>query len=291
MYMDRKSWNIQEMTSPQVAQLLEETDIVLIPTGSNERHGRHLPLGCDAFQATMVASHAAARAHVPYIPVLYAGYSPHHMRRPGDGTGTITLRGETLRRVYYDVARSLIYHGFSKLIFVNYHGSNIKIMDDVLRRIRYETGAFVACYQHSLERQISLIKDLVQRGTDEETWKTSTWHAAECETSMVMYWDARLVDMEAAISDRAHAPAWLGKDFEKIDGTPTVAFKGAENIWIPMDHYEYSDSATIGNPKGATVELGEALIERMANHLADFVESVRPMKVTIPNRDWPERAW
>lgn len=289
--MASDTWNIQEMTSLDVAGILQETDIVLVPTGSNERHGQHLPLGCDSFQATMIASRAAAKARVPYTPTIWAGYSPHHMRRPGEGSGTITLRGETCRRIYYDVCRSLIYHGFNKIVFVNYHGSNIKIMDEVLRRVRYETGAFVACYQHSLERQISLIKDLVQKETDEETWATSTWHAAECETSMALCWNKALVKMEQAVPDRAHAPRWLGEDFEKIDGAPTVAFQGAENIWIPMDHYEYSESATIGNPKGATAELGEALIERMAQHLADFVEAVRKVQVKIENRDWPERAW
>jgi creatinine amidohydrolase len=289
--MTRNTWNIQEMTSLEVADVLKETDVILVPTGSNERHGRHLPLGCDTYQATMIASRAAEKAQVPYTPAVWAGYSPHHMRRPGEGTGTVTFRGETCRRIYYDICRSLIYHGFNKIIFVNYHGSNIKIMDDILRRVRYETGAFVACYQHSLERQISLIKDLVQKDTDEATWATSTWHAAECETSMIMYYNEKLVKMDQAVSDLAHAPAWMGDDFQKIDGTPTVAFKGAENIWIPMDHYEYSDTATIGNPKLATAKLGEALIERMADHLADFARSVQKITVTIENRDWPERAY
>jgi creatinine amidohydrolase len=289
--MPRDKWNIQDMTSLEVAEVLQETDVILVPTGSNERHGRHLPLGCDTFQATMIASRAAAKARVPYTPTVWAGYSPHHMRRPGEGAGTVTMRGETCRRVYYDISRSLIYHGFNKIIFVNYHGSNIKIMDEVLRRVRYETGAFVACYQHSLERQISLIKDLVQRDTDEETWTTSTWHAAECETAMIMYYNGELVKMDQAVADHAHAPDWMGDDFDKIDGTPTVAFKGAENIWVPMDHYEYSDTATIGDPKLATAELGEALIERMADHLADFARSVQSIQVTIEDRGWPERAY
>ncbi len=285
-------WNLMEMTSNQVKQVLEETDVVLIPTGSNERHGHHLPLGCDSFQAITIASRAAAKACVPHTNVVWTGYSPHHMRLPGQGTGTITLRGETLRRLYYDIGRSLIYHGFNKLIYVNYHGSNIKVLDDVLRRIRYETGAFVACYQHSLERQISLIKDLVDKGRDDETlWKQSTWHAAECETSMMLRYNAELVQMADAVADTAHAPAWLGEKFTKVDGTATVAFEGAENIWMPMDHYEYSDSATIGDPKGASPELGEALFERMAGHLADFARAVKQIKVEIKQRDWVERTW
>jgi creatinine amidohydrolase len=290
--MTNGTWNLMEMTSPQVQRILKETDVVLIPTGSNERHGYHLPLGCDSYQALAIAARAAAKARVPHTGVLWTGYSPHHMRLPGQGTGTITVRGETLRNLYYDVCRSLIYHGFSKLIFVNYHGSNIKVMDEVLRRIRYETGAFVACYQHSLERQISLIKDLIQGNRDDETlWKQATWHAAECETSMILCYDPALVHMEEAVSDLAHAPAWLGEKFQKVDGTATVAFEGAENIWMPMDHYEYSDSATIGNPKGATAKLGDALFERMADHLAHFADAAKQVRVEIKQRDWPERSW
>lgn len=287
-----ETWNLMEMTSVAVEKYLKKDDIVLIPTGSHERHGRHLPLGTDSFQALEIASRAAKKESVVHTNVIWMGYSPHHMRRPGEGTGTITLRGDTYRAVYYDVAKSLIYHGFNKLIFVNYHGSNIKVTDEVFRRIRYETGAFIAMYQHSLERQISLIKDLIVKpGGDEETWKKSTWHAAECETSMVMRTSKNYVRMEDAVIDQAHAPEFLGKEFEKIDGLATVSFKGAENIYLPMDHYEYSESATIGDPTTATEKLGEGLYERMAQHLADFVRAVKNIKVTITNRDWPERAY
>ena len=285
--------NLAEMTSLDVEKYLQKEDIVLIPTGSNERHGQHLPLGCDSYQASEIAGRAAKKENVVYTPAIWMGYSPHHMRRPGEGTGTITLRGDTYRALYYDIAKSLIYHGFSKLIFVNYHGSNIKVTDDVYRRIRYETGAFIAMYQHSLERQISLIKDLVEKPEgDEETWKKSTWHAAECETSMIMRTNPDFARMEDAIIGDAHPPEFLADDqFEKIDGLPTVSFKGHENIYLPMDHYEYSESATIGDPTTATEQLGEELYERMGQHLADFIKAVRRIKVTIKNRDWPERAF
>ena len=285
--------NLMEMTSLDVEKYLQRDDIVLIPTGSNERHGQHLPLGCDSFQALEIAGRAAKKEKVVHTGVVWMGYSPHHMRRPGEGTGTITLRGDTYRALYYDISKSLIYHGFNKLIFVNYHGSNIKVTDEVFRRIRYETGAFVAMYQHSLERQISLIKDLVQKpGGDQETWKKSTWHAAECETSMIMRTCKDYTRMEDAVVGDAHPPKFLDDNqFEKIDGLSTVSFKGAENIYLPMDHFEYSDTATIGDPTTATEKLGEDLYERMGQHLADFIKAARNIKVTIKNRDWPERAY
>ena len=284
--------NLMEMTALDVENHLKKDDVVLIPTGSNERHGRHLPLGCDSYQALEIASRAAKKVQAIYTGLVWMGYSPHHMRRPGEGTGTITLRGSTYRALYYDIAKSLIYHGFNKLIFVNYHGSNIKVTDEVFRRIRYETGAFVAMYQHSLERQIGLIKDLIEKPGDErETWKTSTWHAAECETAMMMRTNKDYARMEDAVVGVVHAPEFLGEGFEKIDGMNTVEFQGAENIYVPMDHYEFTESATIGDPTTATEQLGEDLYERMAQHLADFIQAVRNIKVTIKDRDWPERSY
>ena len=57
-------------------------------------------------------------------------------------------------RVLYDILRSLIHHGWNKLILVNGHGSNARCIDPLLRRIKYETGALVALYKPYAERYI-----------------------------------------------------------------------------------------------------------------------------------------
>ena len=62
--------------------------------------------------------------------------------------------------------------------------------------------------------------------------------------------------MDRAKADRAHAPKWMGPNFSKKDGTNTVMFQGSENIFVPMLHHEYSDTATIGNPLRSSVEQG-----------------------------------
>src|SRR5918999_1234050 len=128
---------------PDIAWFQERSDIVLIPIGSCEQHGAHLPLGTDTITALEVARRAAVKAQVPYAPPFWAGYSPQHMRETASGVGTITLRASTLNEALYDIARSLIHHGWNKLVFVNGHGSNTKVLDPLLRRIKYETGAFV----------------------------------------------------------------------------------------------------------------------------------------------------
>lgn len=117
------------------------------------------------------------------------------------------------------------------------------------------------------------------------------WHSGQCETSLIMDCEPELVKMELAVADTAHAPAYLGPKFFKNDGYPHVTFEGAENITIPMDHNEYCDTATIGNPHRATPELGAALMRRMVDHLAGFVEEVKKIQVKVKARDNPNRAY
>jgi creatinine amidohydrolase len=100
-----------------------------------------------------------------------------------------------------------------------------------------------------------------------------------------------LVNMKVAVQDRAHAPRWMGPKFRKRDGTGTVEFQESENIWVPMEHHEYSDTAVIGNPFRSNPEKGEEIFRRMATHLAEFVQEARTFPVEILARDYPERAW
>lgn len=286
--MSEKRYNLLENSFVDAAKWFEETDVVLVPVGSCEKHGAHVPLGTDSITTISVTERAARLANVPYTPLLPFGYSPHHMGRVGEGSGTVTLSAETFRRVLYDIARSLIFHGANKIVFVSHHGSNTKPIDELLRRLRYETGAFVAWYKTPTERECQVVKGILE-GPPEET---PGWHAGEMETAQVLAFDESLVHMDRAVNDRAHAPVWMGPEFSKMDGTATVKFQGSENIIVPMEHHEYSDHATIGNPFRGTREKGLKLFEKEAEHLAAFVNEVKkfPFKVEAEKRDFPERA-
>ena len=91
-----------DLAPPDIAWFQERSDIVLIPIGSCEQHGAHLPLGTDTITALEVSRRAAEKAQVPYAPPFWAGYSPQHMREPETGVGTITLRASTLNEALYD---------------------------------------------------------------------------------------------------------------------------------------------------------------------------------------------
>jgi creatinine amidohydrolase len=281
--------NLLAMSFAEVQERLQEEsqDVVLVPLGSTEKHGAHIPLGTDSYVTMEVVERTAEGADVLYSPLMPFGYSPHHMGHHLEGAGTITLAAETYRRIMNDVARSLIYHGFKKIIFVSHHGSNTKPIDEVMRALRYRTGAFISFYKTPTEREATVVQDLFDNPPEE----TPGWHSSELETSCLMAAGDGLVDMDRAVEDRAHAPEYMGDAFSKIDGTGTVKFQGSENIYVPMEHHEYCDTAVIGNPFRATKEKGLAMFDRMAQHLADYVEEVRNFEVEIKHSDFPERAY
>jgi creatinine amidohydrolase len=280
------SHNLLDLTPPDIAWFQERSDLILIPIGSCEQHGAHLPLGTDTITALEVSRRAAEKADVPYAPPFWAGYSPQHMRESEAGVGTITLRASTLNEALYDIARSLIHHGWNKLVFVNGHGSNTKVIDPLLRRIKYETGAFVALYKPYAERYIGLLSDLLENPPDE----TPGWHASELETSQVLAHNAELVHMERAEHDRARVPQWLPDSFIKKDGAPDVEFDGYQYFVFPMDHGEFSRTGVIGNPLTATAEKGEEALTRFADHLVKAIDEFRPLQVGVTRRAFEDRV-
>lgn len=282
----KKSWNIYNLSHKDVAEILKKTDTILIPMGSVEKHGVHLPLGTDAIVTEQVVKMAAPLAEVPYAPMTPFGYSPHHMGRVGEGTGTITLSGETFRRLIYEIGKCLIYHGFNKLVYVSHHGSNIKPIDEVLRKLYYETGAFVCWYKTPTERTYSVLGDIVE-GPPEET---PGWHAGEIETSIIMAYAEDVFDKDVMEKGNTHPPAYMGPNFRKKDGAATVEFQGVETIWVPMEHHEYCDNAVIGNPFRATKEKGIKYYDIVRDHLVAFLNEVKKFDMKVKNRDFPGRA-
>ena len=273
----RKSWNIFNMSYDEVNDQMKANDVIIIPMGSTEKHGSHCVLGTDTMTTMGVVLIAAELSKTVYTPEIPVGYSPHHMGKVGMGSGTLTFSGATYRAIVYELAMSQIYHGFNKIVFVSHHGSNTKIIDDVLRRIRYETDCFVCWYKTPTERTYSLIDDIME-GPPEET---PGWHAGELETSTVWAWDETLIDMDKAQEDRTHAPKWMGDKFSKPDGSDKVTFLGSENIWVPMEHHEYSDTATIGNPFRGTKEKGEKYFQVSGEALAAYIEEVKKFDIKV----------
>ncbi len=282
------SFCMGDLSYVDIQEYLKHSDTILIPKASLEQHGPHLPLYCDTITATEVAQRAGEEAGILYTPTIWMGYSPQHMRDPGWGAGTITLRADTYLNMIYDVGRSLIHHGFNRLIFVNGHGSNVKVIDPVLRKLRNETGALIAYYKPYAERYIGMLKDVLEGPVEE----TPGWHAGELETSQCLAHDPRLVRLDRAIVDKAHTPKWLGEAWEKKDGMPDAEFQGYQYFNFPFEHDEFTDSGIMGNPHRGTAEKGEIAFSRFSQHLIDAVAELEKVDVKIKNRDFTEgKSW
>jgi creatinine amidohydrolase len=280
------SWDMGNLAVTDIKAYLEEKDLIIVPIASLEQHGAHLPLYTDTITAVEMSRRVSEMIAVLHTPPIWMGYSPQHMHEPNQGRGTITMRSSTLLAIMYDVARSLIHHGFNRIIFMNGHGSNIKVVDPVLRKLRYETGALISFVKPYMERYTGILHGLMENPPEE----TPGWHASELETSQDLAFDENIVRMERAEFTRAHIPEFLPQSFSKKDGMPDVEFQGYNYFNFPMDHHEFIESGVIGNPLRATKEKGEEAFRRLSEHVSLGILELMNVEVEVHNREFIDRA-
>ncbi len=287
MSIQLPTYNMGYLCYPDIQEYLKEKDIVMVPVASLEQHSYHMPLLTDTIGVMEITKRAAEEAKVLYTPDLWIGYSPHHMGPAGLGLGTVTVRSQTFLNLLYDIARSLIHHGFNKILFINGHASNMKIIDPLLRSLKYDTEAWIGVYKPYAENYMGLVKDVLE-GPPEET---PGWHAGELETSQVMAFDEKLVRMDRAVkSERTKTPPFLPESFMKKDGTPNVEFEGYNYFVFPMEHREFSDTGLIGNPFRASKEKGLESFKRFSGHLVRALKEFEKIKVEVKNREFVNRV-
>ncbi|MDY7032547.1 MAG: creatininase family protein, partial [Thermodesulfobacteriota bacterium] len=117
------SFVLGEMTWPEAKKLFQKVDVALLPVGSIEQHGPHLPLDTDAFDAQYLAHRVAEACSDPkpmVLPPILYGVSYHHE----DFHGTIGISPETLSQLAYEIGMSSAGHGITKLVIINGHGGN-----------------------------------------------------------------------------------------------------------------------------------------------------------------------
>lgn len=129
---------LAELTWPDVEALSREV-VVLIPTGSCEQHGPHLPVFTDSILATAVAEAVEARIpnEILLTPTLWLGASGHHLAFPG----TLSASMDTYMGALTNVIGSLQPHGFRKFFIVNGHGGNNEPNGVALRKIKEQFPA------------------------------------------------------------------------------------------------------------------------------------------------------
>ncbi len=147
MASDRgRNARFDELTNPEIVAALSERPLVLVPCGSTEQHGAHLPTGTDYFASLAVCDLVADTIGGLVLGGMQFGITPIHM----GFAGTVTVSAATFEQIHLDVAASLAAHGVKEIAYVNWHEGNIGSLTTVASRVTQELGLNVvvaqACY-------------------------------------------------------------------------------------------------------------------------------------------------
>ncbi|HKM77255.1 MAG TPA: creatininase family protein [Candidatus Bathyarchaeia archaeon] len=227
---------------------------ILLPIGSLEQHGPHLPLATDTIIANHISQAVSQKSESCFLmPSLVLGCSLEHMGFPG----TISLQVETLTNTILDIAVSLRNSGLTKVFIINGHGGNRATIDSTLIKLKH-------AYPDMDVFSFTII-DLVKKkyGEIRKSTKRLVGHADEIETSMMMAIMPELVDMRKAVSE---VPA-LSKavSFEE-DDLAKVSFG-----WRATD---LTKSGILGDPRTANPGKGKILIDYAVETIASIVNSL-----------------
>jgi creatinine amidohydrolase len=257
---------LERMTWPEVeAVRAAGVDAVLIPIGSTEQHGRHMPLDTDcliARELCRLAAEAAEEKGVRLLvaPTLNVTLSWYHMQFPG----TVKLSTTTFLTVFREVCDSLAHHGFERLIAVNGHGGNIAALTVAVNHTMETTGRRVFLVQWW-----DLAADILAE------IEGPMIHAEEAETSIALALGQRVIESEACRDayDRGETVRAAGLPWTSF-GKYGLTHKGP-GVVVPMDMLrDISVSGVVGDATKARRETGErvvaALVPRMVQVAQEF---------------------
>ena len=200
---------LAECTTAEVERLVRRKNaIVLLPLGAIEQHGPHLPLAVDWLGAEALARHVAPHLERAGYPCLLAPSLPYGASPLAAAwSGTVSLRGPTLRRVVGEILAALAGHGFVRFVLVNYQAdpghlaamAAIKRDAERRRRVRVLFAGFAPTPSPAmLHRRVTA---LLRSPRPEREW-----HAGELETAVMLAIRPDLVRRALA---RRLPPAWV----------------------------------------------------------------------------------
>jgi creatinine amidohydrolase len=263
---------LQEMSWMDVQNYLKANDMVIIPLGSTEQHGPHLPLGTDSYIGLKVTEMISARTGVVVAPVLWSGYSVYHSGFPG----TLSLKPETMEQVLFETAEMLIKYGFRKVMLANFHGGNRVVENNVIHRINHTTEATAV--------SIGIGSPVQKGGGEDETFFDN--HAGLSETSWMLFVRPDLVKMERAEKPKIKFTAQMQKLLEEGKTYPDLMMIFNSQLAVPEDTKKKGASHEISSngiwsfedPREATEERGEKAAEYMVRDAVNFINAWKRIK-------------
>lgn len=255
------------MTAPTLREIAGKPGaLAILPIGSLEQHGPHLPVITDTASASAAAIRAARLVAedipVAVLPGLWTGMSEHHL----PFGGTITLDYDTLSRLIRCIVRSLKTLGFQRLFIVNGHGGNMDPLAVAVRELAVEFGMPIVATTPWM-----LAPEEAQKIFEVDT---GAHHACEGEASVM------LAIVPDAVKTEMFGQAF-GNQQHPVD--------------VPADvsrFYSFSERAPVtgtwGDPRSATAEKGERFLDLQAQELAKLIRNdvlwTKPDPVWTPGR-------
>jgi creatinine amidohydrolase len=246
---------LQNLTWPEVKALDFNRLIAVLPTGSFEQHGPHLPFTTDTDIVSAIATRLEQRRpeSVLLLPTLWPGLSTHHMHFPG----TIDVPQADYIRLVTDLGLSIAAMGASKCFILNGHGGNDTPLRAALRELktRAPQARFVfASYWSLASRQIREVRQSELGGLG---------HACEMETSIMLHLDPSRVKMDRAVRDGpAHTDPYRKADMQY--GRP---------VFFVNEFHEVTETGVVGDPTLASAEKGKRFLDGAVDAVARFVEA------------------
>src|SRR6476469_6442692 len=232
-----------DLTQPEIAAQLKKNPLVILPAGSVEQHGPHLPTGTDTLAANVIAHAVAERMDGLVLPSTPLGVTPMHM--PFEGT--ITLTPDTYMRVVTETCVSTAKHGAKYLVILNWHEGNIASLALGAEVLHREHGMSVltvqACY---------VAEELYGQSSNGLT------HGGEIEALAVLAHRPDLVHLDRIdySSDHSH-----GHKMDKLRRTRTYQP-------VLTDIRSIAPTGWFGSPQHATADKGARMLTEIADAIA-----------------------
>jgi len=240
MYLADEAW-------PDLGTYFDEESLAIVPLGSTEQHGPHLPEGTDHLIAEALAREAADRTGYLCTPTINVGVSPHHRQFHG----TMWADAPAFRDYVESLTRNLAYHGIDRVVFVNAHGGNVQHLREVGRRVR-DDGTMYAIEWMWDESITELI---------EEVFETPGPHGGPKETALIQHLAGDLVH-----EDRIEA----ARDGGLVEfGDETARKYGSRTFYDAIDN---TDNGVLGDQTDASAAVGEELFEAALENLCKLCE-------------------
>jgi creatinine amidohydrolase len=265
-----EKYRYDELTWPEIREAVPRQPVVVLPFGSVEDHGPHLPLSTDNVILEAICYEAGRRAAgaTLVMPCIAYGLDEHHMDFPG----TVSVDMRTLVELVSDVAASPARHGFTHVLIANGHGSNSSIADLAARRVVLDTG--IVCGAVSPNAAIDPTLAEPALSTMRASGPGGVAHAGEYETAMMLHLRPDLVQMDKAVREVGQ----IKQQYFSWDH-PEPSVLTWQDWWSRM-----SDSGICGDPTVATAEFGQSLFETTVENLVKFLREFRTIPLR-PRRD------